>query len=71
MVNRIQQPSNPSNWLYKDEETERLFAKQISLPNNMPDWLECTNEEKVQWEEAHKPEESEEPTDEYAYETNT
>lgn len=54
MINRIQQPSNPSNWLYKNEGEERLFSKNISLPNNIPDWLECTNEEKLAWVEAHK-----------------
>jgi hypothetical protein len=53
MKNRIQQPSNGFDWLYKDEEEIRLFAKEVSLPNNVSDWAECTNEEKVQWEKEH------------------
>lgn len=54
------------------EEIEvRNFVKSVYLGNNAEPWEECSNEEKLAWEEAHKPEEPEEPTDEYVYETNT
>jgi len=60
MKNRIQQPSNGFDWLYKDEGEIRLFAKEVSLPNNVADWAECTEADKEAWEEAHKVEEPQE-----------
>ena len=40
------------------EEVEvRNFVKSVYLGNNAEPWSECTNEEKLAWEEAHKPEE--------------
>ena len=46
------------NWLYQDEGEMRYFYSSVTLakPDNMKDFKECTNEEKEQWEEEHKPE---------------
>ncbi len=59
MKNRIQQPSNGFDWLYKDEGENRLFAREVSLPNNVSDWNECTDAEKVAWEEEKRKEQEE------------
>lgn len=65
MKTRKQTPINPDNWLYQDqEENTRVFSKFIFLGVNASEWLECTNEEKLAWEEAHKPEE---PIEEVIY----
>lgn len=46
-------------WLYKDEEDPnvREFLKSVTIPSEecLPYWHECTDEEKVQWEEEHTP----------------
>ena len=52
--------SAENNWLYIDMDNNRLFAKKVRLPANAPIWAECTEEEKLAWEEAHKPEEPQE-----------
>lgn len=55
---RLQEPSNPNNWLYEAiSENERNFSKSVYLGISAEPWLECTNEEKIAWEEEHKPEE--------------
>lgn len=49
-----QKPIPPNEWLYKDEGENRIFAKQISYRSDKgKPWLECTNEEKEQWEHDH------------------
>ena len=60
---RLQEPYNSNDWLYEVvSDTERNFAKSVYLGVNADPWLECTNEEKLAWEEAHKPvEPTEEP----------
>ena len=50
-----QRPVNPDNWLHDGAEENRQFVKVIHLPIGQA-WAECTNEEKEQWEEEHKPE---------------
>ena len=54
---RIQRPIEPNEWLYQEENDNRLFLKFVCLPDKADEWAECTNEEKLAWEEAHKPEE--------------
>lgn len=61
MKGRIQIPSNPNNWLYQDwDEETRIFTKEAFLAPNQEDLPECTNAEKEQWEEEHKPEREQE-----------
>lgn len=50
----------PNEWLYKDEEEKRLFRKEVILPDTAPFWVECTNEEKEEWEREHPQPEPEE-----------
>ena len=51
---RIQRPELPENWLYEDWENDlRIFTKEVALGCRATRWLECTNEEKEQWEMEH------------------
>jgi hypothetical protein len=53
---RPQTPSAGFDWLYKDfEENHREFSKLIYLGVNDTPWCECTQAEREQWEEEHKP----------------
>lgn len=63
-MTRTQRPNNPDNWLYrdlynKDGSFTRLFTKVAHLGCNDTDFLECTDEDKIKWEEEHKREENE------------
>lgn len=58
------QTAQDGNWLYQDQsENYRYFTKEIYLPDDAEPWAECTNEEKEQWEEEHRPPQPE-PEDE-------
>ena len=50
-----QRVTKPDNWL---TDWNGTFVKVIHLPIG-ESWLECTNEEKIAWEEEHKPQEQE------------
>ena len=51
---RIQRPELPENWLYEDWGNNiRIFSKEVALGCRATRWLECTNEEKEQWETEH------------------
>jgi len=51
---RIQKPELPENWLYEDWANDlRIFTKEVALGCRATHWLECTNEEKEQWEMEH------------------
>ena len=52
---RTQVPKVEGDWLYQEINEDRWFTKEALLPNNAPDLPECTNEEKEQWEEEHRP----------------
>lgn len=55
---RKQEPKNPNNWLFRDlAEDNRVFSKVVYLGKNDTEWDECTDAEKLQWEEEHKQEE--------------
>lgn len=58
---RRQTPSVEGNWLYKDQMNERIFSKEIYLPDGTEPWAECTDEEKIKWEEEHPQPEPPEP----------
>jgi len=68
VVLRKQTPTPPNEWLYQDYTEEdvvkRDFKPFVYLGKNAEPWAECTNEEKVQWEEEHKPEPEPEPSPE-------
>ena len=52
---RIQKPELSNNWLYEDWDNNiRIFSKEVALGCNATRWLECTNDEKEQWEIEHK-----------------
>ena len=50
-----QRVSQPDNWLHDGAEENRQFVKVIHLPIG-ESWTECTDVEKIAWEEEHKPE---------------
>ena len=57
-----QAPTPPNEWLYKDEgEDNRLFAKEVTLPDSASFWAECTTAEKEEWEREHPQPEPQEP----------
>ena len=62
---RRQTPTPPMDWLYHDEpDGNRIFKKEVYLGKNAEPWPECTDEEKVKWEEEqHLPEPDPEPSD--------
>lgn len=49
-----QRVSEATKWLTDNGEVERHFWKVAYLPKGMA-YAECTDKEKVAWEEAHKP----------------
>lgn len=49
-----QRPSVESNWLTDNAEENRGFWKAAGMPEGQA-LPECTDEEKIAWEEAHKP----------------
>lgn len=57
---KLQEVKDNKNWLYKKVDDSYIFGKRVSLCNGDAEWEECTNEEKLAWEEAHKPEEPQE-----------
>ena len=54
MTLRIQTPSVEGNWLYQDRgENDRYFTKKVILGKHEPEWSECINAEKEEWERDH------------------
>ena len=68
VVVRYQTPNAPNEWLYQDTTDEgkpvRKFYRDMYLGKNQDPLPECTDEEKVQWEEEHKPQPEPEPSPE-------
>ena len=53
---RVQTPDDGFDWLYKDQEGEpRMFRHEVGLPPEAEPWGQCTDAEKVAWEEEHLP----------------
>ena len=51
---RVQTPDEGFDWLYKDQEGEpRMFRHEVGLPPEAEPWGQCTDAEKVAWEEEH------------------
>ena len=54
--------SDDGKWLYQDRgENDKYFTTIVYLGKDEDPWAECTNEEKEQWIEEHKPEQEPEP----------
>lgn len=65
MALRIQRPTLPNEWLYEDRESnDRYFTTFVYLGKEEAEWAECTNQDKLAWEEEHKKEEPQEPIEE-------
>ena len=49
--------ADEGKWLYKDQgEDNRYFTKVVYLGKEEEPWPECTDEEKHEWEDEHRPE---------------
>lgn len=56
MALRIQRPVDGYDWLYQDRgENDRYFTDVVYLGKHEPEWAQCTQAERDQWEEEHKP----------------
>ena len=64
---RVQTPDEGFDWLYKDQADEpRMFRHEVGLPPMAEPWLQCTDADKVayeqQWEAEHREPEPEPET---------
>lgn len=58
----VGQFADEGEWLCKDfNESDRLFEKVVSFGKNNEPWQVCTDAEKVEWEEEHRPKPQPEP----------
>lgn len=56
MALRIQRPTGGYDWLYQDRgENDRYFTDMVILGKHEPEWAECTQGKREEWEEEHKP----------------
>ena len=51
MEYRLQYPKTEGNWLHCPCGECNQYARYVQLPIGAEDWLECTPEQKAQWEE--------------------
>lgn len=60
-----QRPTEGYDWLYEDRgENNRYFTDVVYRPEGTNPWPECTQAEREQWEEEHRPPQPEpEPED--------
>lgn len=59
MALRIQRPTEGFDWLYQDrEENDRYFTDMVILGKHEPEWQQCTQADREQWEEEHPTPES-------------
>ena len=62
MALRIQRPTQGYDWLYQDRgENDRYFTDVVYLGKHEPEWAQCTQAEREEWEEEHKPKPEPEP----------
>lgn len=55
MALRIQK-AEEGHWLYQDRgENDRYFTDVVYLGKHEPEWAQCTQAEREEWEEEHKP----------------
>ena len=49
---RVQTPDEGFDWLYKDQADEpRMFRHEVGLPPHAEPWLQCTDADKVAYEQ--------------------
>lgn len=53
----VQRPTPPNSWLWSGDEKSKYFTDCVIRPVESKPWSECTDKEKLAWEETHKPEE--------------
>lgn len=54
MTSITQYPTPPNEWLHNGaEDYTRIFTDYVIRNAESPAWQECTNAEKIAWEEAH------------------
>jgi hypothetical protein len=51
MASRLQVPKVDGNYLYCPYGECNQFSRKVYIPDGLPDWVECTPEQKAQWEE--------------------
>lgn len=57
MALRIQRPTEGHDWLYQDRgENDRYFTDVVYLGKHEPEWAQCTQAEREEWEREHQPE---------------
>lgn len=55
MALKIQKPTEGYDWLYQDRgENDRYFTDMVFLGKHEPEWSQCTQSEREEWEEEHK-----------------
>lgn len=65
MASIVQRPTPPNEWLHNGApDYTRIFTDYIIRPESAPEWAECTNEEKEEWEREHPQPEPPEPENE-------
>ena len=59
-------PEEPNEWIYTEPEPDhREFVPSITTrPDDQPNWHECTDQQRRDWEEQHLPEPDPEPANE-------
>jgi len=49
---RVQTPDEGFDWLFHDQEDEpRMFRHEVGLPPHAEPWLQCTDADKVAYEQ--------------------
>ena len=52
MALRIQRPTEGCDWLYQDRgENDRYFTDVVYLGKHEPEWAQCTQAEREEWEQ--------------------
>ena len=52
MTKRVQTPTPPNEWCYQDQgEDFRYFTKRVLLGKNEQPWAECTESDRLAYEE--------------------
>ena len=52
LTKRVQTPTPPNEWCYQDQgENFRYFTKKVILGANAEPWAECTDQDRLAYEE--------------------
>ena len=64
LTKRVQTPTPPNEWCYQDQgENFRYFTKKVILGANAEPWAECTEADRLAYEEEWNATHPEETTD--------